>query len=293
MSYFFKHIKLNNFKLFNFKLLALIFVLFICSICNIVIFNTKIIAFNIYREDHAYRSCSKCVQYNRYNKYNGYLNDSYLNLKQKVTPNTAVFAFDLHDVLFSKNYKNIIHPAFKALKKGMFWYILNPIFLFKAVSLSMKNKIWEDIYYTLCQDYPEFLNFEEDFFDISNSCCTPICTVIDIVKELKNRGYKLFLLSNIGFNSYENLKKRFMSILSLFDGVYLPNKSNDYHHKPSPEYYTGFIRYLDQAGLRNKQVIFIDDSVKNLQGARNSGISGIHFKNTEQLDYVLKSLSVI
>lgn len=219
--------------------------------------------------------------------------NNYLRLEKDVNPNTTIFAFDLHDVLFSKNYKTIVKSVFKSLKNGIFWYIINPCFLYKAISISLKDKIWEDIFYSICEIYPDFLKFKEDFLDISNSCCEPIEEAIKIAEKLKEKGYKLFLLSNIGYESYLHFKKTFSNQLSLFDGVYLPSKNNNYDHKPNKSYFNGFLNYLNSIGLNNYQIIFIDDLPKNLDNALELGISGILCKNTDCITNSLKELSIM
>lgn len=219
--------------------------------------------------------------------------EKYLQLTHPVNPETTVFAFDLHDVLFSKNYRTVSLNVVKTLRRGMFWYVLNPFFIFRAFSIALKDFIWEDIFYKLSSYYQGFDKFKEDFFDISNSCCEPIVPMIEVLKDLKASGYKLFLLSNIGNESYDNFKPRFTEIMSLFDGQYLPSKENDYHHKPNLKYYQSFIEYLNKQGLKDKQIIFIDDLSKNLEGAFKVGISGIHCVNSDFVIETLKYLSVL
>lgn len=219
--------------------------------------------------------------------------DKYLKLTNGIRPDTTIFAFDLHDVVFSKSYRTIACSTFNALRRGMFWYALNPCFLFKGIRLAMQGRIWEDTFYTLANDYPGLLNFEEDFFNISNSCCEPISQMVQVVEQLKALGYKLFLLSNIGCKSYNHFKSKFSNVMSLFDGTYLPSKENNYHHKPHKEYYLGFMSYLKQMSLEDKQIIFIDDLCQNLDGAFEVGISGIHCKSTDCVINKLKQLSVI
>ncbi len=241
-------------------------------------------------ENQIHKNCvnncvNKCV--------NSCVCNKYLKLDKEISPNTTVFAFDLHEVIFSRSYSTIAYEVLRALKNGMVWYLFNPFFLFKAISVSRENRMFEDIYYTLCKDYPSLLKFEEDFFNISNTCCKPINKMVDTIKYLKSLGYNIFLLSNIGFNSYSNFKAKFPDIMSLFDGIYVPGPDNHYHCKPYKPYYLGFINYLKQLGLDNRQIIFIDDLTKNLDTALQVGISGIHCKDTDHVINKLKNLSVI
>ncbi len=48
--------------------------------------------------------------------------------------------------------------------------------------------------------------------------------IIEIIKELKDKGYKVYVLSNCAQETYDKLKIKYPGIYSLFDGEYLPSK---------------------------------------------------------------------
>ena len=88
------------------------------------------------------------------------------------------------------------------------------------------------------------------------------------MKELKDKGYGIYLLSNTcsRFHTFrENIPA-----LRFFDGEFI---SADCHLvKPEPGIY---LRFLEQFGLRPEECVFIDDVPLNIEAAIRCGFSGI------------------
>src|SRR5436305_1050486 len=61
----------------------------------------------------------------------------------------------------------------------------------------------------------------------------PINQSIDIIKDLKKAGYKVYILSNIGEHSLDVLKNKYPEIFSHFDGIMGTIKEDDYIQKPN------------------------------------------------------------
>ncbi len=91
-----------------------------------------------------------------------------------------------------------------------------------------------------------------------------------LVEKLKNRGVRLFLLSNIsrGFAA----KSGEFSILSYFEKCVFSAECG--YVKPSVEI---FNYLLTQGGILASETIFIDDSEKNIKGAQNAGLEAYLF----------------
>ena len=97
-------------------------------------------------------------------------------------------------------------------------------------------------------------------------------STIQIMQQLKERGYRLYYLSNIPIDVLEELRQR--DFFPLFDGGVA---SCEVHLcKPEPEIYMTLMR---QYGLAYDESIFVDDTKQNAQAAYNLGITGILYKN--------------
>ena len=101
--------------------------------------------------------------------------------------------------------------------------------------------------------------------------------IFDLIRELKQKGYKLYILSNITRHFINNAYK--FPILKEFDGIVYsaPIKMV----KPNPEIYQYL---LDKFNLVGNECLFIDDTKTNLVGATRFGIHTFHYQsNTEEL----------
>lgn len=95
----------------------------------------------------------------------------------------------------------------------------------------------------------------------------PFEKMYDFVKELKEKGYGIYLLSNVG-KEFHTVKKD-IPVLSLFDGFVA---SSDYEVvKPEIEIYNIL---FDKFSLKPEECFFIDDVQKNIDGAGRAGMDG-------------------
>ena len=99
----------------------------------------------------------------------------------------------------------------------------------------------------------------------------------DYIKSLKNKGYNLYLLSNITKESYEYLKT-IIDIDSIFDGgVY---SYQEKLLKPSKEILELIVsRY----NLNKNETIYFDDMNKNIVAGNEFGIKSILFKSIDDV----------
>ncbi len=100
---------------------------------------------------------------------------------------------------------------------------------------------------------------------------------VRLIKELKERGYKLYVLSNMSKEYIEFLRK--LPVFEYFD--YQVVSSEVHLGKPDPKIYQYL---LDHCGLNPAETIFIDDRHDNVEVAAELGITPFHFdrRNPEQ-----------
>lgn len=106
--------------------------------------------------------------------------------------------------------------------------------------------------------------------------------------EELGRKFKLVLISVNAPEWVEYLNYKF-NYSNLFDGGIFYSYEIGYtkQQKECFEY------ILEQLGLTPEQVIYIDDSTKNINVASKIGIKGIKFKNVQQLKEDLKEVNVL
>ena len=95
----------------------------------------------------------------------------------------------------------------------------------------------------------------------------PFEKMADLVKQLKENGYSIYLLSNASSDFHE--RREGIPALSFFDGVVI---SADYKLlKPEKEIYETL---YEKFSLDPAECYFVDDVQKNIDGARATGMDG-------------------
>ena len=106
------------------------------------------------------------------------------------------------------------------------------------------------------------------------------------IKQLKEAGYGVYYLSNF-FQKADEDCRELMGFLDLTDGGILSYK--DKVTKPDREIYE---LLLSRYGLNAEECVFLDDTEKNIMGARAVGIEGILFKSRSQAVEELRKMGV-
>ena len=104
------------------------------------------------------------------------------------------------------------------------------------------------------------------------------------IKSLKERGYRLYILSNYAELTYEQTKEK-MLFLNEMNGEVFSFQCK--FIKPEAEIY----EYLcDKYSLVPQESVFLDDRLENIKQAEMMGIHGIQFKNYEEAAKELEEL---
>lgn len=97
-----------------------------------------------------------------------------------------------------------------------------------------------------------------------------IAGMADLAREVKCRGYGVYLLSNAAHTLHDYFPR--IPGHEAFDGIFV---SSDHRLlKPEPAIYTAF---LTEFGLRAEECVFIDDAPANVDGARRVGMASVMF----------------
>lgn len=107
--------------------------------------------------------------------------------------------------------------------------------------------------------------------------------LIEIIKILRNKDYKIGLLSNYGIELRDKLKKD--EIYDLFDTIVVSSEVGC--QKPELEIFKILFANL---GLGPEEVVFIDDASKSLENAESIGYFPILYRNNESLKIELEKI---
>lgn len=116
---------------------------------------------------------------------------------------------------------------------------------------------------------------------------TPIEGMEELVKELKEKGYKIYLLSNAGFNQHDYWDK--IPASKYFDGKVVSCDVGEV--KPFQEIYEALYKKFN---IKPEESFFIDDLIINIFGANRTGMDGYVFTgDVDDLRAELKSRGIL
>jgi 2-haloacid dehalogenase len=115
----------------------------------------------------------------------------------------------------------------------------------------------------------------------------PIHETVDLLRELRDREeHRLLALTNWSGETFPVALSRY-DFLQWFEGIVV--SGDEKTRKPFSDIYEIL---LDRYEVSPSQAVFIDDSLKNVEGAEAVGINGIHFQSTAQLKESLREWGV-
>lgn len=192
--------------------------------------------------------------------------------------------FDIGNVLLSFNPKEYLkakitedrlEDLYKEIFQSMEWVMLDRGTITEDEAI---NKIIErNIKYS-----DDIKLVFEDWYDILK----PIEDTIKILEDLKDKGYKVFYLSNFHDLAFKEVKRK-NSFFELFDGGVVSYEEK--FIKPEEEIYK---LILERYKLIPEESIFIDDTKVNLEGAEKLSIKTLLFQTPEDLRSDLKKLNI-
>jgi 2-haloacid dehalogenase len=109
---------------------------------------------------------------------------------------------------------------------------------------------------------------------------------VAVLAELKARGDKVYAITNFSREKWAESLIRF-PFLDTFDGTIV--SAHERLLKPEPAI---FQTLLERYGLAAGDCIFVDDSEKNVKGARAVGMQAVHFVEPIDLRAELRALGV-
>ena len=138
------------------------------------------------------------------------------------------------------------------------------------------------------KEVPEYREYIDRIYQEMDKMLVQYDYAIPWIKELKERGYRIYILSNWSKPAYDACQNTALSFLPIVDGVVFSYR--ELMIKPNKKIYELICNRYD---INPAEAVFLDDTEKNIIAARDYGLHGIHFKSYEQgkaeLEELLKS----
>lgn len=123
-------------------------------------------------------------------------------------------------------------------------------------------------------------------YDDVHGMVTPRAYTIPWIKELKEKGCRIYYLSNFSYKAHMECAEA-LDFIPYTDGGILSYQERLI--KPDPAIYR---LLLERYGLKAEECVFIDDLEVNVEAARAEGFAGIVFRTREQVVEELERLGV-
>jgi putative hydrolase of the HAD superfamily len=106
----------------------------------------------------------------------------------------------------------------------------------------------------------------------------PLDNNVSLLPGLKERGFKLFYLSNFPLDIFDEIKHGY-AFFKYFDGGIISSEVK--YSKPGIEIYQIFFKKYK---LKPEESLFIDDIEANVRAAEKTGMKGIHLLSNDSLN---------
>ena len=194
--------------------------------------------------------------------------------------------FDIGAVLVDWNpryyYRTIINDEERIEK------FLSEICTFEFNHTLDLGRPWDEARAELMLKAPDYADMIDDYWHKwLHMFAGPIHETVDILMDIKRRGYPVYALSNWNDVKFPIALQEF-PFLRLFDGRIVSGEVK--FAKPDLRIYQ---LLLDTYKLNPRQCLFIDDRLENVEAARKLGIEAVQFFNPRQLEQDLIQYGVI
>ena len=119
---------------------------------------------------------------------------------------------------------------------------------------------------------PEMHRFKEIYFE----ALEPNPEMIDLMRALKDEGYRMAMLTN-NVREWEPLWRAMLPVDEIFETVI--DSGFVGCRKPESRIYE---LTLERIGQPAETCLFVDDVLVNIEGARKAGLQAVHFQGNEQ-----------
>lgn len=119
---------------------------------------------------------------------------------------------------------------------------------------------------------PEMHRFKEIYFE----ALEPNPEMIELMRALKNEGYRMAMLTN-NVREWEPLWRAMLPVDEIFETVV--DSGFVGCRKPESRIYELTLERIDQPA---EACLFVDDVLVNIEGARKASLQAVHFQHNEQ-----------
>ena len=202
-------------------------------------------------------------------------------MRQPVT--TVVF--DIGNVLVAWDPRNLYRRYFAGREHEMEWFLKNVCTSAWNIEQD-RGRSFREAVELLVKEHPPQWHPMIRAFDVEwhHTISGPIEGSVAILRSLKDSQVPVYAITNWNQDKFRESRQRF-DFLNSFDGIVV--SGDEGLLKPDREI---FELFFERYGVVPETAVFIDDSLRNVEGARAVGMQGLHFTSPEALACDLRNL---
>jgi 2-haloacid dehalogenase len=195
-----------------------------------------------------------------------------------MTERLTTVVFDIGNVLVAWDPRNLYRRYFEGREEKMEWFLSNVCTPAWNVEQD-RGRSFADAVDLLVKEHPPEWHpmiraFDEQWQETISG---PIHGTVDILKTLKRSNVPVYAITNWNQDKFREALARF-DFLNSFDGIVV--SGDERMLKPDREI---FKLFCERYGVKPETAVFIDDSQRNVEGARAAGMHALHFTSPETL----------
>ncbi|MDQ3277616.1 MAG: HAD family phosphatase [Bacteroidota bacterium] len=200
--------------------------------------------------------------------------------------NIDAIIFDIGNVLVQWDPANLYRKIFPVEEERV--HFLNTVCTMDWHTLQDAGRSPQEGITELVKKYPEYQEAIHAFYDRWEEMFEgPIVGSVQLLKEVKEKGYRVYALSNYNAELYQRTINDF-PFLDWFDGKII--SSVEKMKKPDENIYQ---LLFHRFAVDPNRAVFIDDNAANIATARRLGLDGILLTTPEVLRKELQTRNII
>jgi 2-haloacid dehalogenase len=195
--------------------------------------------------------------------------------------------FDYGNVLIEWNPRYVYNRFFPNDTEGMERFLKEVDFMGWNAKQD-KGRPFKEGVANLSAQFPHYAHLIQAYHDHwKDSIGFAYWGTVEIMKQLKQKGYSLYGLSNWSAETFPYARAKY-DFFDLLDDMVISGMVG--YAKPEPEIYHIM---LEKIGKPAEECLFIDDSLPNIHQANTMGFVTIHFQSSEKLKIDLENLGIL
>lgn len=145
----------------------------------------------------------------------------------------------------------------------------------------------DEAFEVFCKSCPEDRESIDRIKSDWHSMLTPIDGTVEILHEIKKKGYGTYIISNYHLKAFDIIYNKY-DFFKLFDGMVISSRVKLL--KPDDKI---FYRLIEEYNIVPGETAYIDDLQPNLDAAQKLGFVPVLFESPEKLRKQLQQLNVL